>query len=302
MNVRPGGASNRAVTRASLGVVATCVVVMAGCGSASPSAESPRPLGTEISVENHLAWPYTLRELSVALDGQLLHRTFVPSDSRELIARLDLPPGPHTLSFAATASFASGTFGHECDARMRGNKTFEVGSPSPTVDLILYAKDATYDFVDRVDARFVTRGVRPARGFVGLPAGPAVAEQCQHLVDPVKNAVCLAEVSVLAARRQQDLVAVLCYSDKLTAMQTFVRLIEQEGPNASAKADMARRRIAELRVELEQCVAQDVYTSWPGVETSTSADGCTGSELIDPDSVALGEIDDPTATGGPLLR
>ncbi len=93
-------------------------------------------------------------------------------------------------------------------------------------------------------------------------------------VGQMQNTLTLVLKYVGDARKDRDLIKLNCINEKLTQVKALLRLGEQsyvalqetvargdeEGAiHEYAKIDLARRRVAELRVESEQCIGQMAY-------------------------------------------
>lgn len=155
--------------RSAIPILALCVACAA---TEQPPVERGFLAGSEPSrlavvVEDHLAYPYELEQLVVALDGSLLYRSMTPNGPVIEIAELTgLPAGDHVLAVLADVSYASGSFDDRCLATVRKSTSFRLTRPTSSIRIHLGQGDVTYPFAERlrVDPRFVGYGAESATG------------------------------------------------------------------------------------------------------------------------------------------
>jgi hypothetical protein len=248
-------------------LVLPLLAVMLGCAAPElPPAEGPAPpsapagpytpaapltpgapAGVEVSpatirVLDHVGFPFRLSRLLVVVDGAVLHREDFAEGARPpaaVRASFDAAPGDHVVQILAATRVLLTAGGPECTATLRSSTAF-VTDPGVPAELTadLYLRDATHRFEERLDVRISRRGVRP-EPWMGRALPAAEEARCAQLRAP-DRAVCRVAVAVTEARRQKDLVKLLCNQDKLDAMRVLARLRDEAQAGLTAAASAPR--------------------------------------------------------------
>jgi hypothetical protein len=158
-----------------------CAALLTGCAGAEERAMEPEMLAhgtrgeplTTIALRDGWAWPHRLTYIAVALDGEVIHRERLtaalrdqPDRNTQVLDRLGLPEGSHTLQVLAVANYASTrTDGNDgCRVELRAQRSFDVGDAPVAVRVRLKSRGLMERFADRVDLHIDVDGARAERG------------------------------------------------------------------------------------------------------------------------------------------
>jgi hypothetical protein len=259
-----------------------------------PAAALAEARGTaELRVHDRLAWPYELEELTVALDGVVLHRG--GGDARRPLARLDLEPGDHTLEVRAVVRYSAALLGDEsCRVEARREQGVRVGWEPASVAVVVGLRDAVRPFLERVALGVELAGAQPiAWRAVPHPPHEVLAPGGAETIERAARA------RLEQARRDGDVERVLCYEAKLEELRTFARLhaqrlaaraAERAGPDGEARAAHETRvarvleqRLARLWGETNACVNGGSAFALDATSRSlTPTPACGGTDPADP--------------------
>jgi hypothetical protein len=234
--------------------VALGLGLLSGCaGPRAAGLEMLAPGTTAIRVINHVAAPGELDRLTIAVDGEPVALAAIPPEGEDVatVAKLRLPPGPHTIAVRAKA-------------RTPGSEVIVVGAQQPfhvgrgaaaiTIDVRSLAKAA-----DPVSAAPVTVSLAIQGGHMAPEIGavpPDDKEQRCRALLPIPKAICKAAVDLDEATRKNDIVTALCVRDKLAEMRKLA-LVGESGRGDAVQ--MAEAEVAALSKQVELCAG--VYTA-----------------------------------------
>jgi len=228
-------------------------LLLAACGGSPPADRVPSPgEGTSVTFQHRVGWPFDLRRVAVAVDGELVYSAVeerVRSSPGE-VARLALPPGDHFVAVHAVLA-------HPCEdmgelrqwMTLRGARTFRVGDAPARVDVHLAA-------VGSGDAER-----RPRLGFAAHGATFVDAEAPDPLPDaphcgergPVESSVCRVEALDAHASRVRDVVLRQCARDKLDALAEVRRVHGGLAPGDPMRGYLEERAL-DLESEARDCL------------------------------------------------
>jgi len=237
---------------------------------------------TRIALANNLGWPYTLSEVTISVDGVLLHRRVgdkTPRAGMSHIGDLELEPGDHTIAAELTASYrATPLAGADCRVRVRASKGFRVDYKPAQLDLDLHLRDVTKRFSERVELAVTMRGAQEV-------AHQTVPHPRYELAvpDSIEAMLAGARARVVMARERRDVLQLACYDQKLAQMRAFSTLLERRRAGLESNSLMQppqiqherkvmsaiRGRMAKLWTEMNQCSSAAGYQ----VEALRSVEG-----------------------------
>jgi hypothetical protein len=165
----------------AVGIVA---LVLCACNGSSEGARAPAAAGDtnslSVAFTPRLEGPYELERVAVAIDGTLHYAKQKPGDDPVEVARLRLPPGEHTISLLATASYPCGLDGHRGAASARAAEVIRVSGDPITVDVTVFTGSPTKTFDQRLAVDVRVRGASvvasPPRSVATETACPAMPE------------------------------------------------------------------------------------------------------------------------------
>jgi hypothetical protein len=251
-------------------------LLLASCGSSRSTAPRARtaevrPGHARVSIADRISWPYRLDRVLVVMDGVPVLRLEDGDESDRAAVELPLVAGVHTIAVQIVAALPSGSLGSECLVRLRTAHSFGAGHDPISIVLVPFLGDQTAGFAERLELEIRFEGTRPIAEVEDIRS-PADAH-CAEL-PRVDRLICLAEALVAEARRQRDVIAVVCQSEKLELMHRAA---------ASAAPDRAAR-VEQLWLELTNCVGCPKYVFGPQTERMAYSEGCGPvDDLLDPD-------------------
>jgi hypothetical protein len=223
--------------------------LLAGCGGARAGGGLGElaPGTTAIRVINHVAAPGELDRLTIAVDGQTVPLAAIPPEGGDaaIIAKLHLPPGPHTIAVRAKARAGSS------DVLVVGaQQPFHVGRGPAAITVDVRSQGVTFDAssASPVMISLAIQGGHMAPE-IGTPPSDERDERCRALL-PIPRAICRAAVDLDEATRKNDIVAALCVRDKLQEMRRLALVGESGRGDAVA---MAEAEVAALSQQVERC-------------------------------------------------
>lgn len=226
-----------------------------GCDFPSPEAPPPAPAETRstLRLQNHLTFPYRLERLLVAMDGAVLrNRTYAPDEEPEEIALpIEGAPGSHFMQMLAVVQVAQTALGPECGLEVRRSEPFVLSeSRSTTLSADLHLRGVQQPFEDRV-ALEVT--VSPPATDHRWPDDP----RCRELAG-AEQSICHVEANIAQAKRDRDVIKVICHKDKLDRMTALARARDEvpadlDEHGLRARARLIDAQITSLEREADQC-------------------------------------------------
>jgi len=249
--------------------------------------------------ENHLAWPYRLRSVAVALDGEPQYLRVGEIPSRVPIAAYaNLPTGEHTVTVRLVAAYSGGMLSDGCEVTLRGARTFVIGGQPALVTLDVHTGGVTSDFVQRVSLAVRGQGVHRSPWIEANPPvirrrpPKAEAPDCAN-VDVLDAPICKARSMLESARQDKDVIRVNCYNDKLVQMIVLRRMIDERQRNRDrldAHEEMvvriAGQRMQALSQELDACICEYPAFFEEPVELFADRPWCSGRDGVLPGETA----------------
>lgn len=237
----------------------------AGCMPAR--SVEPRPPSragtTAFRLDDHLAWPYSLREASLFVDGRPVASRTAPVPTTAWLGQLSLGAGRHVVVLTAVVGFASDLFGGRCTIRLRALRVFDVAERPATVELDLYQRDVTHPFTERVFVDVDLRGAEPVS--LEVLRRERRAEQPCRRRERAAELLCRAELRAEQAERADDRASVACLAPKLATLRSLAdvrrRWLERTkrdwsdatAGDPAAMVLLAERRIETVWAELGRC-------------------------------------------------
>lgn len=251
-------------------------LLLTGCGASPtpvPRARTAdvRPGHIRVAIADRLTWPYSLERVLVVLDGEPVLHLEGGSDPDRATVEIPLVAGVHTIAVQLVAALPSGSRDEECLVRLRTAHSFGAGHEPMAILLVPFLGDQTAGFAERLELEIRFAGTRPIAEVDQIP--PPAEEACAHL-SPIEQRICLAETRVAEARRQRDVIALACQTDKLGQMRAI----------AASNASDREQRIEQLWRELESCVGCPSCSFGPSTERMAYSAGCGDvDDLFDDD-------------------
>lgn len=251
LNAPRASGNKGAVNREAL-LAAALALAIVGCGA--PPRAPAAPGETQILLENTVPAPCEVVWASARVDDHVLERATIapPGSPPASLDRQVLKPGEHTIAIAATASCG----GAEPTAVLQLSTPVYIGKDGGSITITL-ARDAAA--VSGLSARFAVSG-----GEVLAPRADGGEVDCRKRM-PVDHAICRTEEALARARRDRDVVRVLCVGEKLREMRLLTDTVAQGAPlpgvPGEALGDIeadTTLRVLTLAKEADLCVGQQM--------------------------------------------
>jgi len=251
LNARPERGNNEPVIRAASFAVAASALAIAGCGA--PARAPALPGQTLVLLENQVDSPCQLVWANAKVDDRALERTTIspPGAPAASLDRPVLKPGEHSISIAASASCG----GAEPAAILQVTQPVYMGKDGGTITITL-ARDAASP--SGLAARIAVNG-----GEVLAPRADGGEVDCRGRL-PVDRAICRTETALAHARKERDVIRVLCLGEKLREMRLLAETTGQGQIAASGPGDAlgdidadATKRVLALANEAERCIGDE---------------------------------------------
>lgn len=250
LNARARAGNKEAVVRAVPFAFAFSALAIVGCGG--PARAPGAPGQTLVLLENQVAEPCQLVWATARIDDRALERTTIapPGAPPASLDRPVLKPGEHTVSIAASASCG----GAAPSAVLQVTQPVYLGKDGGTITITVSRDPASSS---GLSARFAVSG-----GEVLAPRADGGDVDCRGRL-PVDRAICRTETALARARKDRDIVRVLCVGEKLREMRLLAETTGQ-GPGAAEDPNLgdidadATRRVLVLANEADQCVGEEV--------------------------------------------
>jgi hypothetical protein len=250
VNARGDAGNNGAVIRALPLAAAVCALAIVGC--AGP-ARAPGPPGmTPILLDNQVGEPCQLVWANARVDDRALERTTIapPGSPPASLDRPVLAPGEHTVSIVASASCS----GAEPAAILQVTQPVYLRDGASIT--IVLSRDAGAP--SGLAARFAVSG-----GEVLAPRADGGDVDCRGRL-PIDRAICRTEAALARARKDRDVIRVLCLGEKLREMRLVTETASHGAPGGAPDPHLAdideatARRVLTLANEADQCVGDEV--------------------------------------------
>jgi hypothetical protein len=220
-----------------------------------------------ILATNHASAPFSLRSLTVSVDGEQEETTqgkaLQHPDSEPVhVGSMRVTRGQHTLSVRTSAEDSSS----DHVVSLATIQSFRIDSLPASITVHVFTPRSGIGHDRRLDLSFDIQGGRMRAPLGAIASAPAGSARCAEL-SPVHAAICRTELVVEQASSARDPLLIMCTRDRLAQMRTFAIAAEPDPSNNppvpatrydSDVTRMACERVLKLEQELSGCATTEM--------------------------------------------